>query len=121
MRIISGKNKGKKITFISSSTTRPLKDSVKENIFNILVHTNKINLQIKNSNVLDLFAGIGSFGLECISRGARSVTFVENNSKTTEVLVKNLKQLQVLDKSTLYNLDVCEFLKKKNKNIILFF
>ena len=121
MRIISGKNKGKKITFISSSTTRPLKDSVKENIFNILVHTNKINLQIKNSNVLDLFAGIGSFGLECISRGARSVTFVENNSKTSEVLVKNLKQLQVLDKSTLYNLDVCEFLKKKKQKYNIIF
>ena len=86
---------------------------LKEKIINRQDQINLKNLQIKNSNVLDLFAGIGSFGLECISRGARSVTFVENNSKTSEVLVKNLKQLQVLDKSTLYNLDVCEFLKNK--------
>ena len=44
MRIIGGKLKGKKIKFLKSSTTRPLKDSVKENIFNILIHSNKINV-----------------------------------------------------------------------------
>ena len=67
MRIISGKFKGKSINFLKNSITRPLKDSVKENIFNILAHSPEIKIKIENSNVLDLYSGVGSFGLECIS------------------------------------------------------
>ena len=70
MRIISGKLKGKKINFLKNLTTRPLKDSVKENIFNILKHTNLNRVNIENASILDLYSGVGSFGLECISRGA---------------------------------------------------
>ena len=55
MRIISGKYKNKKLDFEENFKTRPLKDSVKENIFNILKHSNKINVPIKNSNILDLY------------------------------------------------------------------
>ena len=71
MRIISGKLKGKKINFLKNLTTRPLKDSVKENIFNILKHTNLNRVNIENASILDLYSGVGSFGLECISRGAK--------------------------------------------------
>ena len=71
MRIVSGFLKGKLINFLKNSTTRPLKDIVKENIFNILHHSNLLNIEIKGSNVLDLYSGIGSFGIECISRGAK--------------------------------------------------
>ena len=78
MRIISGHLKGKKINYLKNSTTRPLKDSVKENIFNILKHSNFINIKIENSNILDLYSGIGSFGIEGISRGARKVTFIDH-------------------------------------------
>ena len=53
MRIISGEFKGRPIKFLKNSNTRPLKDTVKENIFNILQHSNFINVSIKNSNVLD--------------------------------------------------------------------
>ena len=70
MRIISGELKGKTISFLKTSITRPLKDSVKENIFNILHHSNLVNIDLINSNVLDVYSGIGSFGLECISRGS---------------------------------------------------
>ena len=59
MRIISGKLKGKPISFLKSSTTRPLKDSVKENIFNILTHSNLLNITVEKSNILDLYAGSG--------------------------------------------------------------
>ena len=79
MRIISGKLKGKTISFLKSLTTRPLKDSVKESIFNIITHSNLININLKNSNILDLYSGIGSFGLECVSRGAEKITFVEKD------------------------------------------
>ena len=76
MRIIGGIYRGKKITLPEDKKTRPLKDIVKESIFNLIEHSNKFKIEIKNSLVLDLFAGSGSFGLECISRGAKKVIFI---------------------------------------------
>ena len=70
MRIISGELKGKKLLDPLDRSTRPLKDMVKESIFNILDHSNKISTQILNAKVFDLFSGTGSFGIECLSRGA---------------------------------------------------
>ena len=67
MRIISGKFKGIKLFLPSDKNTRPLKDMVKESIFNLLEHSNKFDLRLSNSSVLDLFSGCGSFGIECIS------------------------------------------------------
>ena len=78
MRIISGKFKNKKLLLPDDNLTRPLRDLVKESIFNILEHSLFSNINIENSNILDLFSGTGSFGLEAISRGARFVKFVEN-------------------------------------------
>ena len=80
MRIISGYLKGKKIDLPKDDLTRPLKDMVKESIFNIIKHSNDINSKLKEAVVLDLFSGTGSFGLECISRGAKKVIFNENYS-----------------------------------------
>ena len=78
MRIISGYLKGKKLELPKDKLTRPLKDMVKESIFNILSHSKNINIDLRNSIILDLFSGSGSFGLECISRGAKHVYFNEN-------------------------------------------
>ena len=85
MRIISGLNKGKKLIMPNDKVTRPLKDMAKESIFNILAHSKYINFRIKDSKVLDLFSGIGSFGLECISRGSKFVFFLENYSPVIEL------------------------------------
>ena len=93
MRIISGRLKGKSFNFTKSLITRPLKDSVKENIFNILTHSNLLNINIKKANVLDLYSGIGSFGLECISRGANKVTFVEKDKVASLQDVKCIYQI----------------------------
>ena len=60
MRIISGNLKGKKIFLPPDKKTRPLRDLVKESIFNLLDHSNKFNFQIKGSIILDLFSGTGS-------------------------------------------------------------
>ncbi len=57
MRIISGKFKGKKINLPRDKTTRPLRDLVKEALFNVITHSNKININLKNSVILDLFSG----------------------------------------------------------------
>ena len=66
MRIIGGQFKGKKILEPKDKKTRPLKDMVRESIFNTLVHSNKFSINLKNSNILDLFSGVGSFDLEAI-------------------------------------------------------
>lgn len=117
MRIISGKLKGKPINFIKSSSTRPLKDSVKENIFNILTHSNKINVEIEKANILDLYSGIGSFGLECISRGAHNVTFVEKNKLATNILEKNLNELSITDQALIINDKIENFHNRGKKKI----
>ena len=112
MRIISGKLKGKTISFLKSSITRPLKDSVKESIFNIIIHSNLLNINIKNSNILDLYSGIGSFGLECISRGAEKITFVEKDKNAAEILKKNLINLDIKKNATVVIDKIENFLKK---------
>ena len=78
MRIISGKFKGISLYLPKNKNTRPLKDMVRESIFNMLEHSNKILFKLNKSTILDLYAGTGSFGLECISRGSQNVYFVEN-------------------------------------------
>jgi len=118
MRIISGNSKGKKIIDPVDLNTRPLKDLTKESIFNILVHSNKINITLDDSNVLDLFSGVGSFGLECLSRGSKYVTFVENYNKTLPLLKKNISNLNyqdnsiVIEKNIIENLNFNSFVKK---------
>jgi len=97
MRIISGTFKNRKILDPNDIKTRPLKDLVKESIFNILHHTNKFIINLKNSNALDLFSGVGSFGIECLSRGAKNVVFIENYNGVLPVLKKNLKNLESVE------------------------
>ena len=123
MRIISGKLKGKSLNFLKNSTTRPLKDSVKENIFNILKHSNLINLKIDKANILDLYSGIGSFGLECISRGAKKVTFIEQDKNAFAVLKENVLKLSIIKDTKIINDKIENFLNStlQEKYDILFF
>ncbi len=113
MRIISGKLKGRQIKFLKSKITRPLKDIVKENIFNILKHSNQIETQINKAKVLDLYSGVGSFGIECISRGAKNVTFVEKDQKIINLLKENLIKLSIANQAQVLNQEI--------KNINIFF
>ncbi len=106
MRIVGGNYKGKKILEAKDKKTRPLKDLTKESIFNILQHSNKIKINIENSSVLDLFSGVGSFGLECLSRGANHVTFIENYSGVLPILQKNLSSLKIDEKYQIIKEDV---------------
>ncbi len=116
MRIISGDFKGKKLFLPNDKNTRPLKDLVKESIFNLIKHSNKINITIKNSLVLDLFAGSGSFGIECLSRGAKKVVFFENYAGTINILEKNIKSLKNIKNYEIYKNDCFNFFKS-NQNI----
>ena len=94
MRIISGNYKGKKILPPKDKLTRPLKDLTKESIFNIIKHSKLLEVNLENSNILDLFSGVGSFGLECLSRGAAGVTFLETYKEVLTILKKNIENLK---------------------------
>ena len=122
MRVISGTFKGKKINFIKNLYTRPLKDSVKENIFNVLVHSNFIKIKIIDSNILDLYSGIGSFGIECLSRGAEKVTFIEKDKHASKILKENLINFSIIHKSKIINGKIEDVLEGKlNEKYSLFF
>ena len=114
MRIISGNFKNKKLFQPNNNYTRPLKDLVKESIFNIVEHSKFIKFKIENCQVLDLFSGSGSFGLECISRGAKKVLFCENYIPTTKILNKNIANLKCEEKTDVYVEDVFKLLNNKS-------
>lgn len=84
MRIVAGKYKGR-ILFSPINSARPTLDKVKQAIFT------KLQFDIEGKNVLDLFAGSGALGIEAISRGAKSVVFVDKDYKSIEIIKKNLK------------------------------
>ena len=123
MRIISGSFKGRKIFEPKDLKTRPLKDLTKESIFNIINHSNKFSIDLEKSYVLDLFSGTGSFGLECLSRKAKHVSFVENYKGILPILKKNLSNLKninnyrIIEKNILIDAD---FLEKNEKFDIIF-
>ena len=116
MRIISGKFKNKRLLFPKNLKTRPLKDNVKENIFNILEHSKKINIQIKDSIILDLYSGSGSFGLESLSRYASKVSFVEKDLDALTSLKKNIENLKIQEKINLYEEEVSNFFDRLDFN-----
>ena len=124
MRIISGILKGKKIDFLKSATTRPLRDFVKENIFNIIKHSNLVDIKLENASILDLYSGTGSFGIECISRGAKKTTFVESDNTALLTLKKNLNNLKIKNQTEVFSAKITSFFKNlnnKDKFEIIFF
>ena len=114
MRIIAGNLKGSTLYMPKDKNTRPLRDLTKESIFNLLTHSKKILLKLKQSNVLDLYAGTGSFGLECLSRQAKSVCFIEKKKDAIEILEKNIEKLKVKNKIKIFFNDIFELIEKQN-------
>ena len=108
MRIIGGNFKGKKIITPIDKSTRPLKDIVRESIFNIIEHSKNEFVNLNRAKVLDLFSGTGSFGIECISRGAEKVIFFENYINSIKVLKKNLDLLKLNKHVKIVEKDVYE-------------
>jgi len=87
IRIISGSWRGRRLPVLDSDGLRPTTDRVRETLFNWLMH------DVNGANCLDLFAGSGALGLECLSRGAEFVQFVEANAKVAASLSANLNTL----------------------------
>ena len=102
MRIVGGYFKGRELRSFSNmknASLRPTSDRVKESVFNILIH--KFQVNFSGVNVLDLFAGTGSLGLEALSRGAKSVTFVEKDSYACHIILDNIERLGVKSKTSI--------------------
>lgn len=105
LRIISGEFKGRLIQVPQSKEIRPTTDRVRETLFNLLC--NKINFN--DLKVLDLYAGSGSLGLECLSRGAGEIHFVEKNFFIYKNLQNNIASLRVTDKCKVYRMEVLKY------------
>ena len=109
MRVISGKYKGKKLEGFTIDGTRPTMDRVKESIFGTIQN------YVRNSTVLDLFAGSGSLGIEALSNGASSCYFCDNGKEVIKILDKNLDNI---NNSHILKKDYKDALKElKNDNV----
>lgn len=84
MRVIAGQAKGKRLQAPPGMNTRPITDMIKEALFNVLGDT------VRDSSFLDLFAGSGSVGIEALSRGAKQVVFIDNNSSAVGIIKENI-------------------------------
>lgn len=96
MRIVGGKYRGKKIRPPLAEGTRPTSDRTREMIFNVLLHNPAFGPSVLlDKAVLDVFAGTGALGLEALSRGAQSVTFIENDRSALSTLRLNIKDFEI--------------------------
>ena len=95
MRIIGGRFRGTALASVgkgdAAAHLRPTTDRTRESLFNILAH----GYGLDGARVLDLFAGTGALGLEALSRGAASVTFIDNGRKAGQLLAQNIAKLRV--------------------------
>ena len=116
MRIVAGKFKGMTLLGPEDKKIRPLRDMVRESIFNFLLHSNKISFQLEKSNVLDLYSGTGSFGLECLSRQAAEVIFIEKEKNAVKILEKNIEKLKVKNETNVFCNDAFQVIRKHGKD-----
>ena len=117
MRIIAGEFRGRSLESVHDLSVRPTTDRAKQTIFDIL--TNRI--EFEGLDVLDLFAGSGSLGLEALSRGVKSVTFIDNSRKSLDVLEKNAASLGCEPQCSAYQADVFWYLKNIHRTFDLVF
>lgn len=109
MRIIAGKFKGTTLKAPKGNNTRPTPSRLRETVFNIVQH------KVEGCDFLDLFAGSGLTGFEAISRGARSVTFVENSSQSIQCIKSNADKLGVSKDVRIVKDDVIQCLERYAK------
>jgi len=105
MRVITGSARGRRLKTPEGMDIRPTTDNVKESVFNIL------QFDIEGRRVLDLFAGTGQLGIECLSRGAREVVFIDQSRDAVKIVKENLKtcgfSAPVLQQDALSYLNTC--------------
>ena len=113
IKIIAGKYKNRKLKIFNLQNVRPTQARVRKSMMDIL-------RDFSDKEVLDLFSGVGTLGIESYSRGAKHITFVDNNLKVLNVLNKNLELLSINDYSIVRS-DAIKFLKNTNQKFDLIF
>ena len=104
MRIVAGKHKGRILAAPKGRDTRPTSDRTRGAVFNILEHGIE-GLFLRDVHVLDVFAGTGALGLEALSRGAATATFIEQSSEALKCLSENIRTLKTDDQATVIKTD----------------
>lgn len=106
LRVISGIAKGHKLKTLKGNNTRPTSDKVKGSLFNILAGA------MEGADVLDLFAGTGNLGIEALSRGANSATFIDKSSDCAAIIRENLIHTKLVDLATVLTGDIFRMMSK---------
>jgi 16S rRNA (guanine(966)-N(2))-methyltransferase RsmD len=114
MRIISGSARGRKLKEPVGNKIRPTSDRVKEAVFTI------IQFDVEGRRVLDLFAGSGQYGIEALSRGAKSAVFVDTLSDAVRLVRENVQKCGFSDLSSIYARDALRFLDNDEKYDLIF-
>lgn len=118
MRVIAGSARGISLASVKGDKTRPIQDRTKESLFNILSGI------IRDSRVMDLYAGTGAIGIEALSRGAASCIFVEHNKHVVQIIKDNLAATGLQNKATVIKCDVLEsasYLERENIKLDIVF
>ena len=115
MRVISGTARGRKLTPVPGMNTRPTTDRVKTSVFNI------IQMRIREAEVLDLFAGTGQLGIECLSRGAKHCDFVDHDKTARATVQRNVTDARVADRSTIHGDEYTAYLRRCRKKYDIIF
>ena len=105
MRVITGFARGRRLKELEGMETRPTTDRVKEGMFSAL------QFEIEGRKVLDLFAGTGQLGIECLSRGAASAVFVDRRADAVKLIRENLRLTELEDRARVVAGDSMEYLK----------
>lgn len=106
MRVIAGICRGMKLVSPPGNSTRPTSGRVKEALFNIIAN----RLSFDGARVLDICAGVGALGIEALSRGASSCSFVENDRKVIPYLEKNLEDPRIKNRAEIFPMDAIKAL-----------
>lgn len=116
MRIIGGKFKGLKLIPPSDLGIRPTSDRFKEALFSIL-DSKKYNINIYNSKLIDIFSGTGALGIEALSRGAKKVYFLDQDTKSIQIIKTNISKLKINDQDDITIKIIKEEATKALKNV----
>ncbi len=114
MRVITGTARGCRLKEPADYKIRPTTDKVKEAIFNI------VQFDIEGREILDLFAGTGQLGIEAISRGAKSVTFIDESRDAIKLVRDNLKSSNTENAARVIQTDALSFLQRGEKFDVIF-
>ena len=114
MRVITGSARGRRLRELEGMETRPTTDRVKEGLFSAL------QFDIEGRRVLDLFAGTGQLGIECLSRGAASAVFVERRPDAVKLIRENLQTTQLQDRARVVAGEAMAFLDSREKFDLVF-